>query len=345
VAQGSIILSGDRAVVNSLDFLNRFGLESPVVQAGMGGGVAGAELAGAVSAAGGLGTVGMMAPAAFAAALARARRQAAGRALAANLLAPFLTGAHVRACVEADVSLVVLHGGIPLKWMRRLRERSVPVFVTVGTPQQARRALAGGADGLVVQGAEAGGHLLGVEPLRDALPRVLGVAEGAPVMAAGGVAEAADARRVLDAGAVAAVAGTRFLLTEESAAHEEYKRRVLAAEETLDTMLFGLGWPLRHRVIANAATERWCRADRLGPRPVRLASRLSAPLAHLLPLGALGSLLVRQRPGVPLFTPGSPLVGMPARTADAAALYAGETVVRLHDVIPAAQAVARLAAV
>jgi len=86
-----------------------------------------------------------------------------------------------------------------------------------------------------------------------------------PVLAAGGVADAVDVRRLLDAGAAAAVAGTRFLLTEESAAHGEYKRRVLAAEETLSTMLFGLGWPLRHRVISNAATERWCRADELGP--------------------------------------------------------------------------------
>jgi nitronate monooxygenase len=69
-----------------------------------------------------------------------------------------------------------------------------------------------------------GGHLLGDEPLRDALPRMLSVADGAPVLAAGGVADAVDVRRLLDAGAAAAVAETRFLLTEKSAAHGEYKR-------------------------------------------------------------------------------------------------------------------------
>jgi nitronate monooxygenase len=325
-----------------MDFLDRFGLACPVVQAGMGGGVAGAELAGAVSAAGALGTVGMMAPSAFASVLAQARRRAAGRPVAANLLVPFIKRAHISVCVEADVRLVVLHGGISLRWMRRLRERGIAVFVTVGTAPQALRALAGGADGLVVQGSEAGGHLLGVEPLRDALPRVLSVADGAPVLAAGGVADAADVRRLLDAGAAAAIAGTRFLLTEESAAHGEYKRRVMAAEQTLSTMLFGLGWSLRHRVISNAATERWCRADELGPGPVRLASRLSAPLAHVVPLDVLGTLLKHQRPGLPLFTPGVPLAGMPVRTVDSAALYAGDTVRRLNDVIPAAEAVARL---
>lgn len=327
-----------------MDFLDRFGLDCPVVQAGMGGGVAGAELASAVSAAGALGTVGMLAPSAFASVLAQARRRAPGRPVAANLLVPFITSAHIRACVDADVRLVVLHGGISLRWMRRLRERGVAVFVTVGTAQEARRALAGGADGLVVQGLEAGGHLLGVEPLRDALPRVLSVADGVPVLAAGGVADAVDVRRLLDAGAAAAVAGTRFLLTEESAAHGEYKRRVLAAEETLSTMLFGLGWPLRHRVIPNAATERWCRADELGPRMARLASRLSAPpgIGQVVPLDVLGTLLKHQRPGLPLFTPGAPLAGMPARTVDSAALYAGDTVRRLNEIIPAAEAVARL---
>jgi nitronate monooxygenase len=324
------------------DFLDRFGLACPVVQAGMAGGVANGELAGAVSAAGGLGTVGMMAPRAFASALAQARRRAPGRPVAANLLVPFINRAHIRVCVEADVSLVVLHGGMSSRWLSRLRDQGVAVFVTVGTAQAACQALAGGADGLVVQGSEAGGHLLGVEPLQLALARVLNVAEDVPVLAAGGVADASDVQRLIDAGAAAAVAGTRFLLTDESAAHGEYKRRVMAAQETLSTMLFGFGWPLRHRVISNSATERWCRVNELGPRMVRLASRLSAPLGRAMPLEMLGKLVVYQRVGLPLFTPALPLAGMPEHTVDSTALYAGETASRLDDVIPAEEAVARL---
>jgi NAD(P)H-dependent flavin oxidoreductase YrpB (nitropropane dioxygenase family) len=58
------------------------------------------------------------------------------------------------------------------------------------------------------------------------------------------------------------IAGTRFLLTHQSRAHPEYLRRILAARKTFRTTLFGLGWPAPHRVIANAATDRWCRDDR-----------------------------------------------------------------------------------
>lgn len=332
-----------RELGHQVDLLDRMGLERPVVQAGMGGGMAGGELAGAVSAAGGLGTVGIMAPKAFVAALAQARRLAPGRPVAANLLVPFITRAHVAACVESGVALVVLHGGFARRWLAPLRAGGALVFYTVGTAQEARRALAEGADGLVAQGVEAGGHLMGVEPIARALPLILEAAGDRPVLAAGGIADAADVRRVLAAGAAAAVAGTRFLLTPESGAHSTYRRRVLAADRTLVTLLFGFGWPLRHRVIPNAATDRWCGADELGPRWVRRIGELSAPLGGALPLGMLGTTLPLQRASLPLFTPALPLAGMPERTVAVGALYAGETIHRLHDIIPAAEAVARLA--
>lgn len=324
------------------DFLNRFGIECPVVQAGMAGGVAGGELAGAVSAAGGLGTVGMMAPRAFAKALEDAHRRAPGCPVAANLLVPFIRPAHVRACVEANAAFVVLHGGISPKWIARLRKQGLEVFVTVGTPKQAVRALGAHATGLVVQGFEAGGHLVGIEPLALALPRVLDVAGDAPVLAAGGVADAQDVRRMLDMGAAAAIAGTRFLLTEESGAHPEYKRRVTHAERTLATLLFGVGWPLLHRVIPNAATERWCESNELGPPIARLAGRVSAPFGRATPLHAMGKLTSLQRRALPFFSPALPLAGMPSDIVDRTALYAGETVRRLHETIPAAQAVSYL---
>jgi nitronate monooxygenase len=325
-------------------FVDRLGLEHPIMQAGMGGGIAGAELAGAVSSAGALGTVGILPPQALQAALWRARERSDGAPVAANLLIPFATRAHAKACLDGQADAVVLHGGFKRQLVDQLREGGTFVLHTVGTAEQARRALFEGAEGLIVQGREAGGHLVGVEPALDALARVLEVAGGAPVLLAGGIADAQDVRRALDAGAAAVVAGTRFLLSDECSAHAEYKRRVLEADRTLETLLFGLGWPMRHRVVPNAATDRWCRADARGPSTVRAAERLSGPLARL-PMSVAVSLHRRQHPAIPLFGPASPLQGMAARLVDASALYAGETALRIESVIPAERAVAQLAGV
>jgi nitronate monooxygenase len=325
-------------------FVDRLGLEHPIMQAGMGGGIAGAELAGAVSSAGALGTVGILPPAALQAALWRAREHSDGAPVAANLLIPFATGAHAAACLDAQADAVVLHGGFKRQLVEQLREGGTFVLHTVGTPEQARWAVFDGAEGLIVQGREAGGHLVGVEPALDALARVLKVSGSAPVLLAGGIADAADVRRALDAGAAGVVAGTRFLLTEECAAHPEYKRRVLEADRTLETLLFGLGWPLRHRVIPNAATDRWCRADVRGPAVVRALERLSGPLSRL-PMSVAMRLHRRQHPALPVFGPASPLEGMPVRLVDASALYAGETALRIDSVVPAARAVELLAGI
>lgn len=308
----------------------------------MGGGAARGELAGAVSAAGGLGTVGIMAASAFREALRTAHQLAPGRPVAANLLTPFARDAHVAACIAEGAALVVFHGGLGTRWFGALRDAHIPVYCTVGSVSQARAALAAGADGLVVQGVEAGGHLAGDEPLDTLLPAVLDSAGDTPVLAAGGVADAADVRRLLSLGAAAAVAGTRFLLTQECPAHAEYKRRVLTADRTIRTDLFGLGWPLMHRVVPNAATDRWCTAQGTAPVWVRAANRASQPLGRTVPLGRLDGLAGLQRTGLPLFSPALPLAGMPDAAVDTSALYAGESALRIEDVVPAAEAVARL---
>lgn len=326
-----------------MNLLEALGLTHPVVQAGMGGGVAGGELAGSVSAAGALGTVGIADPHTFAGELRRASELAGKQPIAANLLVPFIRKAHVDACAASEVPLVVLHGGISPRWISALRATGARVLCTVGSATQARRALAAGAAGLVVQGVEAGGHLMADRPLQVTLPEVLEAVDDVPVLAAGGVAEAADVRRLLAAGATGAVAGTRFLLTEESRAHPEYKKRVLGAQRTLRTLLFGMGWYLAHRVVPNAATDRWCAGDDLGPRLMRGLNRVSAPLGKALPLTALGTMVSLQREALPLYTPALPLEGMSTAAVDHTALYAGETAHRIHDVVPAAEAVARLA--
>lgn len=327
-----------------MTLLEKLGLDYPLVQAGMGGGVAGGDLAGAVSAAGALGTVGITDPHTFAADLRKAKAIAHKRAVAANLLTPFMRNTHVDACITNEVALVVLLGGFPRRWIGKLHAANIPVLCTVGGAAEARVAMTAGADGVVVQGVEAGGHLMADRPQAVTLPEVLeAVPDGTPVLAAGGVAEAEDVRKLLDAGADGAIAGTRFLLTEESRAHAEYKKRVLGADRTIRTLMFGLGWPRAHRVVPNAITDRWCTRNELGPGWVRACGRASSPLGRALPLGALGTIISLQYTALPFFTPALPLAGMSAGLVDRSALYAGETIHRIHDIIPAAEAVKQLA--
>lgn len=323
-----------------MDLMDRIGIDHPVVQAGMSG-VATSALAGAVSAAGGLGTVGLLDAGHLRAELDAAREKADGRPIAANLLLPFTKRPQVDAVVSAGVRVATLHGGFDSGLAERLREAGVCVLATVGTVPEALEALAGGAEGLVVQGNEAGGHLVGVEPALNALEKVQQATGSRALLVAGGIADGADTRRALDAGAAAVVAGTRFLLTHESRAHDGYKQRVLDADRTLETLLFSVGWPMRHRVVPNAATDRWCRHGLRGPRAVVALTSLTRGL-HRLPLSSADRLSALQTPWIPLYGPGLALVGMPQSRLDSTALYAGETALRIHEVITAAEAVAQL---
>jgi hypothetical protein len=100
---------------------------------------------------------------------------------------------------------------------------------------------------------------------------------------------------------------------------------------------------MRHRVIPNAATERWCSRRSVGPSAVVLAGRATAPLGRLAPLGAMGAIAALQRPWLPLFTPALPLAGMPESTLECSAMYAGESALRVNQALPAERVLAELA--
>lgn len=321
-----------------MDIADRLRLDVPVGQAGMGGGLAGAPLAAAVANAGGLGTLGIATPRQLRASIDRVREQAPGRAVAVNLLMPFVHRHHVAACVDARVDAVVLAFGDKRGLVEHLHDAGVFVFVMVGTEAQARAAVARGADGLIAQGRQAGGHLVGTVPALDFLPHALGVAGNRPVFLAGGIATAADTRAALDAGASGVIAGTRFLLTHEANASREYQRRILQADRTIETNLFGLSWPLRHRVIPNAATRRWCGDDGKAKALPAALNAVSRPLSVLGYFDA-GALMRLQSPALPFFTPLAPVAGVPDSWLDSAALYAGETALRISELTSADQAV------
>ncbi|HET7588621.1 MAG TPA: nitronate monooxygenase [Solirubrobacterales bacterium] len=337
--------------------LERLGVQLPVVQAGMGGGLSRHELAAAVAEAGGLGTIAVNGAGAIRQELAAARALTGGP-VAVNVLLPFARRDWFEAAAAADA--VVTFGGEP-------RRRTGGVWLhQCGSVEEARRAQAAGADGVIVQGVEAGGHVRGTAPALQLLEEVrAAMPRDYPLLLAGGIAGPGDVHGALEAGADAAVAGTRFLLSEESRAHPAYKQRLLESRETILTDLFGAGWPAPHRVVPNAATEHWIaggvrpftgirpakderreekRAEvSHGPRLNRALNRLLAPGVRYAPPSLQARLIRAQRPGSRLLSPAGPTDDGPATLVDAGALYAGETVARIGEVKPAAALVAELA--
>jgi NAD(P)H-dependent flavin oxidoreductase YrpB (nitropropane dioxygenase family) len=302
-------------------------LQTPIVQAGMGA-VARHELAAAVSEAGGLGTIGG-ARAPIAKELTAARRLTS-RPVAVNLVLPLLRPGDVQAAASAEA--IVTFWGEP----RRLA--GATWIHQCGSVQEAKAAEAAGADAVIAQGVEAGGHVRGTTPVLELVERVRAAVK-IPVLAAGGIVDRSGVGEALAAGAVAAVLGTRFLLSEESRAHPEYKRRCLEADGTLLTELFGLGWPAPHRVIPNAATRRWLRRDPRGPGWIRLGNRLASPLVMRLPEGLQDRGLAIQRPSLPFLAPPMAVDDGPLSLLDSGPLYAGANVTRIEDIRPAAQIV------
>jgi NAD(P)H-dependent flavin oxidoreductase YrpB (nitropropane dioxygenase family) len=317
------------------DPLAGIGVELPVVQAGMGGGISRHELAAAVSEAGGLGTIAVNGAAAIERELALARDLTA-KPLAVNVLLPFVRRDWWPAAAAADV--VVSFWGRP-------RRRTPGVwFHQCGSVAEARAAHAAGADAAIVQGVEAGGHVRGTLPALDLLERTRAALPASfPLLLAGGIAERRDLRTALEAGACATVAGTRFLLSEESRAHPAYRERLLRSQQTILTELFGFGWPAPHRVVANAATARSHHPGDSLAAGRRLLNGLSAPAARWTSESVLRRLLAAQHPGGLLLTPAGPTDDGPPNLVDAGPLYAGETVARITEIRPAASLVQDLA--
>ncbi len=314
--------------------LDRLGLDKPVVQAGMGGGLSRHELAAAVSDAGGLGTIAVGGGVAIEREL-RAARELTDRPIAVNLLLPFARRDWFEAAAQADAVVTF--------WGRPKRRTPGTWIHQCGSVEEVRAAHAAGANAAIVQGVEAGGHVRGGVPALELLERAKAqLPADFPLLLAGGIAERADVQTALEAGASAAVAGTRFLLSEESRAHPEYVRRLLGADETILTELFGAGWPAPHRVVANAATAHWLGADPRGPALNRALNRAMAPGARFLPASAQLRLARAQHPRSRLLTPIGPTDDAPDTLVDAGPLYAGQTVTRIHSISPAAELVAAL---
>jgi len=262
------------------------GIDYPVVQAPIGS-ASTPELAAAVSAAGGLGTLAVSwRPPAETREAVRATRDRTDRPFAVNVVLDPETGVApadetLDAALGAGAKLVALSFGDPEGYAGRVHDAGGTLLVTVGSAAAAREAVAAGADVVVAQGWEAGGHVQSTVATLPLVPRVVdAVAEDVPVVAAGGIADGRGLAAVLALGADGAWLGTRFVATAESAAHVEYKRAVVDAgeDDTVYGRPFPEGWPDQpHRTLENETTDRW---DRQGRPPLKERPDADEPVAR-----------------------------------------------------------------
>lgn len=177
----------------------------------------------------------------------------------------------LEAALDARAPIVTFSWGDPSPCMAKVRAAGALVGIQVTNVAGAHRAIAQGADFLVCQGNEAGGHVQSNTPLWELLPRIVEAAGGVPMIAAGGMAQGRDIAKALAMGAKGAILGTRFLATAESRAHPDYKRQLVDSRgETALTVCFDGGWPYSaHRVLRNTTLEAWEAAGSpaVGSRP------------------------------------------------------------------------------
>lgn len=293
----------------------------PILLAGMGG-VSRHRLAAAVANAGGFGKLGMVRePVARIRAEVAALRQASAKPFAVNLIPaatqPELLQDQVRACVELRVPFMELFWEVDVELVKHLKSEGIGVLHQVGSLQDAEAAAAAGADVLIAQGVEAGGHVRGT---RAGSTLVAELVQGfdRPVVASGGIASGEGLAAALALGAQGVNIGTAFIATLEANAHVHHQQRIVAAsgDEPLYNRLFWRNWhePAPVRVLPNRVTR-----GELGNYD---------PAATPREIGRQDGLPVY------LFGTDSPLADATGELDDMA-LYAGQGCGLVHSIVPA----------
>lgn len=307
-------------------------LDTPICSAGMAF-VGRPALAAAVSNAGGLGGLGCdMNPPEGLRAMLRETRTLTSGPVSVDIVGNFLTEEHIDVCIAERVEVVVFFWTLPgADQVERLKANGTHVWMQVGSVAEAQEAATRGADIIIAQGSEAGGHNRAEATTMTLLPAVIHAVAPLPVLAAGGIVDGRSLAAALCLGAEGVWCGTRFLASEEADAHHEYKRRVVAAGvgDTVRTDLFGREFPFQtERVIRNRVVEQW--GD-------RAAEAMETPVGE--PVGT--TMMGGQTVPVPSFSAALPT---PETKGDFEQfnLTAGEACGNIREIMPAAEIVRRM---
>jgi len=237
------------------------GIDIPIVQAPMGGAV-GPRMAAAVSNAGGLGTLPL-----WLGSIDRLRQQVretkslTTQPFAVNLNMEHPQEERLDACLEEGVPIISFFWKEPSELISRAKRSGAVVMQTVGNAEDARIAADKGADIIVAQGWESGGHVCGTVASMPLIPSVVDAVGNIPVIAAGGIADGRGLAAALALGASGVWIGTRFLACEEADINSIYQDGILTATEDQTSYqkdLFDVGWRAApHRVLRNSTVELW----------------------------------------------------------------------------------------
>ncbi|KAL7598603.1 hypothetical protein Lser_V15G24371 [Lactuca serriola] len=310
------------------------GFEYGIVQAPLGPDISGPELVAAVANAGAIGI--LRAPdwecPDYLRELIRKTRSLTDKPFGVGIVLAFPHKENLKIILEEKVAILQLYWGeVTQDIVLEAHEAGVKVVPQIGSFEEAKRAADVGVDAIIVQGHEAGGHVIGHEATIALVPRVVDLvaSRGIPVIAAGGIVEERGYVAALALGAQGVCLGTRFLATEESFAHPIYKRKLVEMNETEYTDVFGRArWPgAPQRVLKTPFFMEWRNLpshENEADQPV---------IGHTTIHGMEKE--IRQFAGT-----------VPNKTArgdiESMVMYAGEGVGLIHEILPATQVVNRL---
>lgn len=238
------------------------GIEYPIIQGGMAW-VAEYHLAAAVSNAGGLGLIGTAsAPAEWVREQIREAKKLTDKPFGINIMmiSPYADEV-AKVAVEEGVAVITTGAGSPEKYIKMWKEAGIKVIPVVASVAMAKRMQRCGADALVAEGTEAGGHI-GENTTMVLVPQVVDAVE-IPVIAAGGIADGRGMAAAFMLGAEAVQMGTRFVAAKESIVHANYKEKLIKSKD-IDSEITGssTGHPIR--VIRNKMSREYLKMEKEG---------------------------------------------------------------------------------